>query len=166
MTREQAGTPPAPGPPPLRPFGLALRHDGTWLHDGEPVLHAKLRAAFDRGVRFLPAEGETGKYVVTLGHFRGEIVVEEAAFFVRDFDATTGTLWLSDRSGEPLDVASLHLSSLDQAVLCRVKKDLAPGGLIARFTHAAHAELLAAVDDDSDPPALRIRGALELLPDL
>ena len=166
VKREEPGASPAPGPPPLRPFGLVLRHDGSWLHEGEPVLHPKLRAAFDGGVRFLPDEGETGKYVVTLGYFRGQIEVEEAAFFVRDFDSTEGTVVLSDGSREPLDVASLHLSPVDQAILCRVKRALAPEGLLARFTHAAHAELLAAVDDASDPPALWIRGVLEPLPDL
>ncbi|HME70993.1 MAG TPA: hypothetical protein VKM54_14150, partial [Myxococcota bacterium] len=65
------------GPPPLRPFGLCLHYDGRWTHEGHPITHPRLRAAFDRGVRFLPEER---KYVVQLGRFRGEIEVEEAGF--------------------------------------------------------------------------------------
>jgi len=148
--REDA-PPRAPGPPPLRPFGLVLHRDGRWTHEGQPILHPRLRAAFDRGVRWLPDER---KYVVQLGRFRGEIEVEEAAFFVRAVDAARGELALSDGSREPLDPATLATSPHDGALLCRVKRDLAPGGLPARFTHAAQAELLASVEDDPDGPHL------------
>ena len=67
--------PPRTAPPPLTPFGLRLHHDGRWTHEGMPLLNRKLRAAFDRSVRYLPDEA---KYVVQLRHFRGEIDVEEA----------------------------------------------------------------------------------------
>jgi len=153
------------GPPPLRPFDLVLHHDGRWTHEGIPLLNRRLRAAFDEGVRFLPEEGEGGKYVVQLGRFRGEIIVEEAGFFVRDFDPATGEIGLSDRSREPLDVSSLSLSERDGALLCRVKRGLAPGGVLARFRHAAQAELLNAVEEGESGPRLRIAGALAPLPD-
>ena len=67
------------GPPPLQPFGLRLHHDGRWSHEGQPILNRRLREHFDKSVRYLPDEG---KFVVTLRAFRGEIEVEEAAFFV------------------------------------------------------------------------------------
>ena len=79
--------PAAPGPPPLRPFGLVLHHDGGWTHEGIPIANARLRSAFDRGVRFLPAESV---FVVQLGRYRGQIEIEEAGFFVRSFDPATG----------------------------------------------------------------------------
>jgi hypothetical protein len=120
-----------------------LHHDGRWTHDGQPILHRGIREHFDRSVKYLPAER---KYVVTLRHFRGEIVVEEAAFFVRAVDLASGEVALSDGTREPLDVASLHLSPRDGALLCRVKRALAPEGLLARFTHGAQAELLAAAE--------------------
>ena len=154
------------GPPPLRPFDLGRHHDGSWTHEGAPLWNRRLRAAFDVGVRFLPEEGEHGKYVVMLGQFRGEIIVEEAAFFVRDFDPATGEVALSDRSREPLDVSGLSVSGRDGALLCRVKRDLAAAGLLARFRHAAQAELLNAVEDSEMGPKLRIAGALRSLPDL
>ena len=149
------------GPPPLRPFGLVLHHDGRWSHEGVPLLNRKLRAAFDRGVRFLPDEG---KYVVTLRHFRAEIEVEEAGFFVREVDLEAASIRLSDGCCERLDPGSLRISDLDGALLCTVKRTLVPGGLAARFMHPAHAELMQAVEGE-DRLRLRIGGRLVELPD-
>jgi hypothetical protein len=148
------------GPPPLAPFGLVLKHDGSWSHEGMPFLNRKLRERFDRAVRYLPDEAA---YVVQIAHFRGEIEVEEAGFFVRLFDPQSGTMHLSDRTVEALDVGTLAVSDLDGAFLCKVKHDLVPGGLSARFHHAAHAELLNAIDDEGT--SLRIQGAAFRLPD-
>ena len=155
--------PAAPGPPPLRPFGLVLHHDGRFSHEGTPIANARLRAAFERGVRFLPAEGV---YVVQLGRFRGQIEIEEAGFFVRSFDPASGTIALSDRSEEPLAPQSLHVSPRDGALLCRVKRELVASGLLARFSHAAQAQLLCAVEESAAGPRLRIAGRAELLPAL
>ena len=151
------------GAPPLRPFGLRLHHDGRWSHEGQPILNRRLREHFDGSVRYVPDER---KYVVTLRHFRGEIEVEEAAFFVRAFDAASGRIALSDRSEEPLDPATLALSPRDGALLCRIKRALAPEGLLARFCHSAHAELMLAVEEHGDGPALLIGGELRRLPEL
>ncbi len=151
------------GPPPLRPFGLVLRHDGSWRHEGQPIVNRRLREHFDRSVAYLPAEG---KFVVRLGHFRGEIEIEEAAFFVRDLDFTAGELVLSDESRARLVVESLHPSAIDGALLCRVKQDLLPAGLLARFTHAAQAELFAAVVEGEGGLGVVFGGVWLLLPDL
>jgi hypothetical protein len=165
------------GPPPLRPFGLVLHHDGSWTHEGHPIQHAKLREHFDRSVEYLPAEQ---KYVVTLRHFRGEITVEEAGFFVRSFEPGSARIALSDRSEETLDPATLSVSPIDGALLCRVKRALAPqvarsqpkanevhqAGLLARFMHAAQAELLHAVDATPSGMRLRVGGEWREIPDL
>ena len=140
-----------------------LHHDGRWTHEGVPLLHPRLRAAFDRSVRYLP---EQGVYVVQLGRFRGVVEVEEAGFFVREFDGETGRIRLSDGSAEPLDVSSLRASARDGALLCAVKRDLVPGGVAARFRQAAQAELLAAVEEGADGPELRIAGGALRLPEL
>jgi len=150
-----------PGPPRLAPFGLVLHRDGRWTHEGAPILNRKLRAAFDRGVRYLPEEGV---YVVQLGRFRGQIELEEAGFFVTGFDAAGGCVRLSDRSEEPLEVASLRPSSHDGALLCTVKRGLVPDGLPARFFQAAQAELLAAVEDTAEGPAVLMAGRPHPLP--
>ena len=151
------------GPPPLRPFGLVLHHDGSWTHEGQPILNRRIRERFDRSVRYLP---EQGKYVVQIGRFRGEIEVEEAGFFVRDVDLARGGVALSDGSRDAFDLASLRVSKLDGAYLCTVKRELVPGGLPARFTHAAQAELLAAVDETEQGPVIRLEGRLRRMPPL
>ena len=151
------------GPPPLRPFGLVLHHDGSWTHEGQPILNRRIREKFDGSVRYLPEEG---KYVVQIGRFRGEIEVEEAGFFVRDVDLARGGVVLSDRSRDAFDLESLRVSELDGAYLCTVKRELEPGGLPARFTHAAQAELLAAVDETEEGPVIRLQGRLRRMPPL
>lgn len=148
----------SPGPPPLAPFGLVLHHDGGWSHEGIPILHRRLRAAFDRGVRWLPEEG---KYVVQLGRFRGEIEVEEAPFFVRTVDLPRGEVRLSDGTRECLDPATLHVSPRDGALLCRIR-----GEHLARFTQAAQADLLLAVEDEEGGPKLALGGNPVPLPEL
>jgi hypothetical protein len=155
--------PQASGAPRLAPFGLRLHHDGRWSHEGQPIRNRRLREHFDKSVAWLPDER---KFVVTLRHFRGEIEVEEAAFFVRAFDASSGRIALSDRSEETLDPASLALSPRDGALLCRVKRVFEPEGLLARFGHGAHAELLQAVEAGEGGPALRIGGVLRPIPEL
>ena len=152
-----------PGPPPLRPFGLVLHHDGRWSHEAQPIRNRKLREHFDRSVEYLPDEH---KFIVRLKHFRGEIEVEEAGFFVREVDLAAGEVLLSDASRSALDVSSLHLSPIDGALLCRVKPESAPLGLLARFTHAAQAELFEAVDEamDDGTPVLVVGGQRNSLP--
>ena len=156
---------PAPpsGPPPLRPFGLVLHHDGRFTHEGAPIENRRLREHFDRSVAFLPDEG---KFVVRLKHFRGEVQVAEAGFFVREIDLETGELGLSDGSRERLDVSSLHTSPIDGALLCRIKRSLVADGLLARFSHAAQADLLQAVQLEGDGAVLPIGGRRVALPDL
>jgi hypothetical protein len=140
-----------------------LHRDGSWTHEGVPIRNRRLRAAFDRSVRYAQPERV---FVVQLGRFRGQIAVEEAAFFVRLFDPQSGEIALSDGTRERLDPTSLSLSAHDGALLCRVKRELAREGLLARFFHAAQSELLCAVEETSEGPRLRMGGALHRLPPL
>ena len=153
------------GPPPLKSFGLVLHRDGTWTHEGVPIRNRKLRALFDRSVRFLPDEGDEGKYVVQVGRFRGQVDPEETGFFVTAVDLEQGRVTLSDRSVEPLDVAGLRLSPADGALVSRVKRDLVPAGLPARWTHAAQAELLGAAAEREGAWVVPVAGGEERLPE-
>ncbi|MBW2233643.1 MAG: DUF1285 domain-containing protein [Deltaproteobacteria bacterium] len=153
----------AHSPPPLAPFGLILHHDGRWSHEGQPILNRRLRECFDRSVEYLADEA---KFVVRIGRFRGQIEVQEAAFFVRSIDLDSAEVALSDLTASPLDPATLALSPIDGALLCRVKRDLAPAGLDARFSHAAQAELLDAVEDVGGGYGLRLAGSLVAFPEL
>ena len=154
---------PPPGPPPLRAFGLVLHHDGRFSHEGEPILHRKLREHFERAVEYLPDEQ---KFIVRLGHFRGQIEVEEAGFFVRSVELASGEIALSDGTRERLEVASLALSPLDGALLCRVKRGLVPEGLLARLSSSAQAELLMAVEERGGRTLLRVGEVETDFPDL
>ena len=147
----------AAGPPLLRSLGLVLHRDGRFTHEGVPIRNRRLRAAFERSVRYLPDEA---RYVVQLGRFRGVVDVEEAGFFVRSVDLARGAIRLSDGSEEPLDPGSLRLSpSGDGALLCTVKRALAPRGLPARFERGAQAELLLGVEEGAGGLELRLAGA-------
>lgn len=150
------------GAPPLRSFGLVLHRDGRFTHEGVPIKNRRLRAAFERSVRYLPDER---RYVVQLGRFRGALDVEEAGFFVRSVDLARGAIRLSDGGEEPLDPSSLRLSPLgDGALLCTVKRALAPPGLPARFERGAQAELLLGVEETADGLALRLAGVPHRIP--
>lgn len=143
------------GPPPLRPFGLVLHHDGRFSHEGQPIKNRRLREHFERSVEYLPDEE---KFIVRLQHFRGEVEVEEAGFFVREIDLDTGLLTLSDGTREPLDVSTLVLSEIDAAMLCRVKREQVRGGLYARFSHASQSELLQSVEPVGELFELEVAG--------
>jgi hypothetical protein len=160
--REDAADPGSQGPPPLQPFGLVLHHDGRFTHEGAPISNRLLREHFDRSVEYLPLEG---KYIVRLKHFRGEIEVQEAGFFVREVDLASGEIALSDGSRERLDVATLSGSPIDGALLCRIKREHDPDGLPARFTHSAQAEFLHGVEPEGDHYAVSIGGGRVVCPD-
>ena len=139
-----------------------LHRDGRFTHEGIAIRNRRLRAAFERAVRYLPDEGA---YVVQIGRFRGWLEVEEAGFFVRSVDLAGGTVALSDGSEEVLAPASLRFSLRDPDVLmCTVKSHLVPEGLPARFERAAQAELLLAVEETPAGPALRLGARLHPLP--
>ena len=103
--------------------------------------------------------------MVRAGHFRGEVEVEEAAFFVRSVDLARGAIQLSDGSEEALVGASLHWSRLDPDVLlCRVKHGLVPDGLPARFGHSAQAELLLDANEEGEDLVVEAGGERVRLP--
>lgn len=155
---------PAPaGPPALQAFGLVLHHDGSFTHEGAPIGNRRLREHFDRSVEYLTDEE---KYIVRLRHFRGQVEVEEAGFFVRSIDLTTGEISISNGSREVLDVSTLSSSPIDGALLCRIMQERVSGGLLARFTHAVQAEFLQGVEPDGERYVVSIGGERAVCPDL
>jgi len=157
-----AASPYSSAPPPLTPFGLVLHHDGRFTHEGAPIRNRLLREHFDRSVEYLPGEA---KYIVRLKHFRGQVEVEEAGFFVRSIDLATGEVSLSDGSREKLDVSTLSGSPIDGALLCRIKRDRVFGGLPARFTHSAQAEFLQAVEPEGGHYVVSIGNGRAICPE-
>jgi hypothetical protein len=123
-----------------------LRRDGSFWHEGVRVTHPRLHEAFLAGVRWAEAEGT---FIVQLGVFRGWLEVEDTAFFATAYDAQSGELELSDRSHERLAAETLAIDP-DQVLRCTVK-----GRFAARFTRAAQAHLLDAVERDGDVLVVR-----------
>ena len=79
---------------------------------------------------------------------------------MRSVDLASGSIALSDGSGDRLDPASLRVSTLDaDALLCTVKRDLVAHGLPARFTRSAQAELLLGVEEGAGGFVLHVAGA-------
>jgi hypothetical protein len=144
-------------PPPLLPTGLLLRRDGSFVHEGERVTHPRIHRALLRGVRFLEEEGV---FVTTLGRFRGQIDVEDTAFFAVAFDPASGDIDLSDGTSEPLDLESLRLDA-DGVLRCQVK-----GRWPARFTQTGQAHLLDRIEVRGEAVGLRTRGRWLPLPGL
>jgi hypothetical protein len=159
----KVSTPATPGPPPLQLFGLVLQHDGRFTHEGAPIHNRLLREHFDRSVEYLPDEA---KYIVRLKHFRGQIEIEEAGFFVRSIELATGEIAISDGSSETLDVSTLSASTIDGALLCRIKREWVSGGLLARFSHSAQADFLQAIELEGDHYAVSMGGKRTVCPEL
>lgn len=143
------------GPPRLAPFGLTLRRDGSFWHEGGPVTHPRLRAQFLRSVEWSEADGA---FLVRLRHFRGWLDVEDTAWFVVAYDPASGEIELTDGTRERLQPATLRVDP-DGVLRCGVKR----GRWDARFTHRGQAHLLDAIEPREDGLYLRIAGSCELL---
>ena len=135
------------GPPPLKPFGLVLRRDGSFWHEGVEVTHPRLRQHFLRSVEWAEAEGT---FIVRLRHFRGWLDVEDTPYFVVAYDPPTGEILLTDRSRERLRPETLSLDD-DDVLRCQVK-----GRWSARFTQTGQAHLLDALEFDGDRLVLQL----------
>jgi hypothetical protein len=101
------------------------------------VSHSRLARALLRGVAWSEPEGV---FAVRIGHFRGQIDVEDTAFFVVAFDGAQGEIDLSDGSSEALDPRTLRIDP-DGVFRCRVK-----GRFPARFTRTGQAHLLECLE--------------------
>ncbi len=124
-------------------------------HEGAPVTHPGLYRAFLRGVRFLD---DPGVFVVQIGHFRGQIEVEDIPWWVVGYDPERGEIELTDRSREPLQAETL-VADPDGVLRCTVKQRFA-----ARFTRAGQATLAAALEETPDGWALRAGAAHLAIP--
>ncbi len=115
-------------------------------HEGGAVSHPGLYRAFLRGVRFLEDEGV---FVVQLGHFRGQIEVEDTPWWVTGYDPERGELELTDETREPLRAETLSADP-DGVLRCTVK-----GRFPARFTRTGQADLLGALEETASGWTLR-----------
>ena len=131
---------------------LRIDRDGGWFHEGEEVSHEGILSSLREGLQVDPAG-----HFMQIGSVRVPVEVEDAPFVIVRFEADGDgwVLWLSDRTREALDPASLVLRGGD-VPYCRVKG----GRFEARFSRAAAWQLLQRVDTEpgGGPPTLTAGG--------
>src|SRR5262249_31478093 len=126
-----------------------LDRQGRWFHDGQPIEHPKIVEAFNRGL----TPTEDGKFRLNFGADWCFVEVEDAAYRVLQFSlaADGPRIALSDRTEEPLDVATLSLDG-DGVVVCQVKGRRAK----ARFSREAQFALGERLTRVGDRLALQV----------
>jgi uncharacterized protein len=134
-------------PPPVQ---LTLDRDGNWFHDGQPILHPKLRRLLDRHL-LVTDEGEVEVRVGNGDRVeRALVTVEELPYQVRDIEVSAkdndaGTLFvvLNDESREEITPDKLRVVG-DDALYCFVKDGRYP----ARFLRSPYIRLASRFDED------------------
>lgn len=137
----------------LRRSGIRLDIEGRFLHEGQEVRHAGLRAALWRWLDRDP----DGRYVLRLDERRFVCLdVDDAPHRVRSlrWEGERAIVLLADGSEEPLDPGSLRLSPSGTAY-CRVKQ----GRFDASLAPAAFTALGEHLEEASDGVWLRAEGA-------
>jgi hypothetical protein len=132
---------------------LRLDARGRFWHEGAPVVHAGLAAAFHQWIRRHP---ENGRYILSNGYDWTYLAVDDAPYFVRRLQSepTRIVLTLSDESQEPLDPAATRIGRGD-ALYTRVKRSAPGGPYEAKFTPHAQGSL-APMLVDGEGPCVRI----------
>jgi uncharacterized protein len=124
-------------PPPGRSRESTIRLDaeGRFSHDGAPVEHAAMAAAFASWIALHP---DDGRFILTNGYDWTYFTVEDTPFFIEHLRATPDgpVLRLFDGTEEPLDAATLRLDA-EGRVRLRVKG----GAFEAKFTRAGQLAL-------------------------
>ncbi|MDZ4785437.1 MAG: DUF1285 domain-containing protein [bacterium] len=121
---------------------LKLSKFGDWYHEGKIFERKSLSDLFHRSLVW---DAELKSYFVELGPQRATFDCEDTTFFVLALDDSKNPwqVTLAGGAQEPLNPVSLSLGDEDQ-IYCLVK-----GGHRARFTRAAHQQILKYVVDDS-----------------
>ncbi len=129
--------------------GIRLDRQLRWWHDDELIEHPRIVETFNQGLK--PA-GD-GKFKLEVGQDWCFVIVEDAAYRVVALDEAEGKLWarLSDRTGEPLDLATLALDR-EGVVTVRVKH----GEAKARFSRDAQFALGERLHSDGAGVRLRV----------
>ena len=148
----------APPPGASRESTIVLDGEGRFWHDGELVEHPALAAGLRSWIALHP---DDGRPILTNGYDWTYFRVEDAAYIVDALRVEPDggvTLRLFDDTEEPLDPGTLTLGE-GGVVYARVKG----GRFEARFSRHAQTQLAPVLTDD-EPPAVRIRDRVVVLP--
>ena len=136
-------------PEPVRRFlaagatleSIALDKEGRFTHQGQPIVHPRLRHLFHRSIDRTPG----GTWVLHIPPYTYPITVDDTPYHVRSLSLSPGgpiLLRLSDETEEPLDPATLRYVQ-GSGFYCKVKK----GAWEARFNSPAYYQLAEQVED-------------------
>jgi hypothetical protein len=130
---------------------IVLDRHGRFFHDGAPVEHVGLAAAFGSWVRRHP---DDDRFILSNDYDWCYFTVEATPYFVTALETGDAgpVLVLSDGSREPLDPRGATLDE-DDVLRVQVKQ----GGAEARFSRSAQLQLEPWIDSDA-PLALRVGG--------
>jgi uncharacterized protein len=119
---------------------IRFAKDGRWYCDGEPIANQAICRLYARTMTV----GADGRARLELGEDRAEVEVEDTLWVVTRVEGDPGrgfTVVLNDDTREPLDLASLRLSS-EPVPYCRVKGGRVEARLLRNAYYALmrHAE--------------------------
>ena len=124
---------------------IRLDGAGRFWHDGRPVDHPGLAAAFHSWISRHP---DDGRYILTNGYDWSYFTVEDAPFFIRALriEPQRVTLLLSDGTEEGFDPRTTRIGA-DGALYTEVKREALRGPFEAKFTQHAQASLAPVLVD-------------------
>ncbi len=124
---------------------IRLDRDGRFWHDGEPIDHDQMAAAFAAWIRRHP---DDGRFILTNGYDWTYFTVDDVPFFIRSVSAVGAGLEidLSDGTREPLDASTLEVGARD-ALYAQVKG----GEFTARFMPQAQTSLMPYLEQSAEP---------------
>ncbi len=139
---------------------IRLEADGSFTHDGEPVVHRGLAQAMHTWIRRHP---DDGRFILSNGYDWTYITVLDAPFTVLGVheDRDRLVLSLSDGTSEPWVVADTRIGG-DGALYVRVKRTLG-AGFEARFSRHAQAALAPFLVESDGRPAVQVGERVEVI---
>ncbi len=121
---------------------IVIRRDGSWHHDGDPIVRESLRNLFASILR----REDDGEYYLLTPVEKWRIEVEAHALLVTDVESVDGELRLTLNTGRELVVDEEHPLFLDPA-LDNVAAVKLWHGLTALFSRNAWYRLVELADD-------------------
>ncbi len=121
---------------------IVIRRDGSWYHDGDPIVRESLRNLFASILR----REDDGEYYLLTPVEKWRIEVEAHALLVTDVESVDGELRLTLNTGRELVVDEEHPLFLDSA-LDNVAAVKLWHGLTALFSRNAWYRLVELADD-------------------
>lgn len=140
----------------LRQSGIRLDDQGVFWHEGEPVTHHGLRAAFFRWLDRNP----DGRYVLRLDEKRFVYLdVDDAPLIVRSlrWEGATAIGVFSDQTEAPVDLATLRLEHGKPYLTARKQ-------LAARLTNDAWTALADRLEESDGDVYLTLDGTRRRVP--